>query len=100
MVGVDRCDILSIGAGMPRIGGRVEMTGITDVPDVATIPYLPLTSRPRIRWPNDARVALWVVPNIEHYQYEPAPHSFMRPWPRVPQPDVAHYSYYDYGNRV
>jgi peptidoglycan/xylan/chitin deacetylase (PgdA/CDA1 family) len=76
------------------------MKDITDVPDVATIPYLPLTSRPRIRWPNDARVALWVVPNIEHYQYEPPAHAFMRPWPRVPAPDVAHYSYYDYGNRV
>lgn len=76
------------------------MNGITDVPGIATIPYLPLISRPIVRWPNDARVALWVVPNIEHYQFQPAANRYMRPWPRVPAPDVAHYSYYDYGNRV
>jgi allantoinase len=67
---------------------------------VAEIPYLPIVSRPRIEWPNGARVALWVAPNIEHYQYLPPHNDFMRPWPRVPAPDVFHYSYYDYGNRV
>jgi allantoinase len=78
----------------------MSMSGITNVPGVATIPYLPLTSRPKIRWPDGARVALWIVPNIEHYQFQPSAHTYMQPWPRVPAPDVAHYSYYDYGNRV
>lgn len=69
--------------------------------DVAEIPYLPITSRPRITWPNNARVALWVAPNIEHYQFLPPPNPHIRPWPRLPSPpDVLHYSYYDYGNRV
>jgi peptidoglycan/xylan/chitin deacetylase (PgdA/CDA1 family) len=76
------------------------VTEITNVPGVARILYHPLTSRPTITWPNGAHVALWVVPNIEHYQFRPAPTDFMRPWPRVPVPDVAHYSYYDYGNRI
>ena len=31
------------------------------------MPYLPITDRPRIKWPNDARVAFWVAPNVEHY---------------------------------
>ena len=49
---------------------------------------------------NGARVALWVVPNIEHYEYLP---KFVRtrdPWPRSPHPDVLGYSLRDYGNRV
>ena len=36
--------------------------------------YSPIIDRPVIKWPNDARVALWVAPNIEHYDYLP-PHN-------------------------
>src|SRR4051812_34354088 len=35
------------------------------------IDYLPMIDRPIIRWPNGARVAFWVAPNIEHYEYLP-----------------------------
>jgi len=60
--------------------------------------YLPLIDRPRIRWPNDARVAFWVAPNIEFYEMDP-PDGQGRPlWPR-PHPDVLNYSLRDYGNR-
>ena len=34
--------------------------------------YLPLIDRPIIRWPNGARVAFWVGPNIEFYEIESA----------------------------
>jgi allantoinase len=64
------------------------------------VPYSPLPHRPVLRWPNDARVALWLVPNIEHYEYLP---KFVRtrdPWPRSPHPDVLGYAQRDYGNRV
>ena len=64
------------------------------------VPYSPILHRPPLRWPNGARVALWVVPNIEHYEYLP---KFVRtrdPWPRSPHPDVLGYSQRDYGNRV
>jgi allantoinase len=30
--------------------------------------YLPLIERPPLRWPNDARLALWIVPNIEFFE--------------------------------
>ena len=26
--------------------------------------YAPITERPIIKWPNDARVAFWVAPNM------------------------------------
>ena len=62
--------------------------------------YSAIIDRPRLRWPNDARVALWLAPNVEFYEYEPTPSEFRNPWPRVAHPDVLHYSYRDYGNRV
>ena len=68
--------------------------------DSDLIAYSPIAHRPALRWPNGARVALWVVPNIEHYEYLP---KFVRtrdPWPRSPHPDVLGYSQRDYGNRV
>jgi peptidoglycan/xylan/chitin deacetylase (PgdA/CDA1 family) len=67
-------------------------------PDI--IPYSPILRRPPLRWPGGARVALWVCPNIEHYEFLP---KFLRrrdPWPRSPHPDVLGYSIRDYGNRV
>lgn len=54
--------------------------------------YSPIIDRPMIRWPNNARVAFWVAPNIEWYEYTPLS--------RPTQPDIPFYSYRDYGNRV
>lgn len=54
--------------------------------------YLPIVDRPVIRWPNNARVALWVAPNVEWYEYTPLS--------RPTQPDIPSYSYHDYGNRI
>lgn len=67
-------------------------------PDI--VAYSPITHRPRLAWPNGARVALWVVPNIEHYEYLPAFVRTRDPWPRAPHPDVAGYASRDWGNRV
>jgi peptidoglycan/xylan/chitin deacetylase (PgdA/CDA1 family) len=62
-------------------------------------PYSPIIRRPRLEWPNGARVALWVIPNIEFF-------SLME---RVPAgsggtgttpPDVPTWAARDYGNRV
>jgi len=62
--------------------------------------YSGIVDRPTLRWPGDARVALWVVPNVEHYEFVP-PHSSLRnPWPRSPHPDILGYSQRDFGNRV
>ena len=62
--------------------------------------YLPLIDRPVIRWPNNARLALWIAPNMEHYEFMPPPSSGRDQWPRTPHPDVSSYAHRDYGNRV
>jgi allantoinase len=62
--------------------------------------YSPIDRRPRLQWPNGARVALWLVPNVEHYEYLPRKGQMRDPWPRMPHPDVLGYSRGDYGNRI
>lgn len=63
------------------------------------IPYSPIVDRAPIAWPGGAAVAVWVVPNVEHYEYLPPPGT-VDPYPRTPHPDVRKYAYHDYGNRV
>lgn len=58
-------------------------------------PYSAIIDRPKLEWPNGARVALWVNVNLEFFPYNE----------RVPQagrtiPDVPGWSRTDYGNRV
>lgn len=64
------------------------------------IDYSPITGRPRIEWPGKARVALFVCPNFEHYEFLPDPVRVRNPWPRMPHPDILGYGSKDYGNRV
>ncbi|MDE0845733.1 MAG: polysaccharide deacetylase family protein [Actinomycetota bacterium] len=64
------------------------------------IDYLPMVDRPTISWPDGARVAFWVAPNVEHYEYLPPRDPRRNPWPRSPHPDVQGYAHRDYGNRV
>lgn len=64
------------------------------------IAYSAAPERQPLRWPGGARVALWVVPNIEHYEYLPQQVRVRDPWPRVPHPDILGYGLRDYGNRV
>lgn len=62
--------------------------------------YSAMPERPRLRWPNGARVALWIAPNIEHYEYLPQQIRVRDPWPRMSHPDILGYGLRDYGNRV
>jgi len=62
--------------------------------------YSPIVERPKLELPGGARVAVWVVPNVEHYEYLPAEARVRNPWPRTPHPDVLGYGGRDYGNRV
>ena len=59
-------------------------------------PYSPIIRRPRLHWPEDARVALWVVPNVEFFSLD------TRPGGLGPGkiPDVPIWAMRDYGNRV
>ena len=61
--------------------------------------YSPIVTRPKLTWPGNKRVALWVVPNVEYYEYLPQV-RVRNPWPRMPHPDVLNYGVRDYGNRV
>ena len=67
---------------------------------IERLDYSPINARPRLTWPGGARLAIWVVPNIEHYEYMPAKIRVRDPWPRQPHPDVLNYGIRDYGNRV
>lgn len=53
-------------------------------------PYQAIVDRPPIAWPNGARVAVWVIPNVEHFHIEIGNEA----------PDIRNHSRRDYGNRV
>jgi peptidoglycan/xylan/chitin deacetylase (PgdA/CDA1 family) len=61
--------------------------------------YSPIVDRKPLRWPNGARVAVWVIPNIEYFHFD-------KPGVRVSgggaqlNPDVMNFSWRDYGTRV
>ena len=48
------------------------------------VDYSPIIERPPIKWPNGERVALWIAPNVEHYEYMPEQYGPRDPWPRTP----------------
>ena len=70
---------------VPREHGRFDYSAIID--------------RPVLRWPNGARVALWVIPNIEHFLFD-RPATRMADGALGLNPDVLNYSWRDYGVRV
>jgi hypothetical protein len=53
-------------------------------------PYRAIVDHPPVAWPNGAKVAVWVIPNIEHFHWEIGSGA----------PDVRNHSRRDYGNRV
>ena len=73
--------------------------------------WSPITTRPALRWPDHARVALCVIVNLEHFDWVMPPEA---PRPVTPlggrpggfgsgggrYPDIAGYSQREYGNRV
>ncbi len=58
-------------------------------------PYSPIIHRPRLMWPKNARVALWVIPNIEVFALN---ESVLTGSGKIP--DVPFYCIRDYGARV
>ncbi|MFI5265977.1 MAG: polysaccharide deacetylase family protein [Chloroflexota bacterium] len=57
--------------------------------------YSAIVDRPPLKWPNGAHVALWVIPNIEHFHFDQT-YGGTASTP----PDVIAYAPRDYGNRV
>lgn len=89
-----------------KIAARKVAPARPGVVDAGAIPrehgrfaYSAIVDRPPLRWPNGARVAVWVIPNIEHFLFD-------RPATRIADgalalnPDILNYSWRDYGVRV
>jgi peptidoglycan/xylan/chitin deacetylase (PgdA/CDA1 family) len=61
--------------------------------------------RPVLRWPDNARVALCVIVNLEHMEWHPPQDAFQNPalsggYGPAPFPDVTRWSHREYGHRV
>jgi peptidoglycan/xylan/chitin deacetylase (PgdA/CDA1 family) len=61
--------------------------------------YSPIVDRPPLKWPNGARVALWVIPNIEHFLFDRTSTPITHATTGL-IPDVLNYAWRDYGVRV
>ena len=70
----------------------------TAIPGSGRFDYLPITRRPDYRWPNGARLAVYMGFNVEHFAFGDGLGANLGP--ASPQPDVLNYSWREYGNRV
>ena len=68
------------------------------LPDHGRFAYRPITRRPDWRWPNGARLAVYLGFNIEHFAFGQGLGACLGP--PSPQPDVLNFSWREYGNRV
>jgi allantoinase len=58
----------------------------------------PIIRRPKLEWPNGARLAFWIAINVEHYRFDGPGLSLYSAPGRVP--DVLNYAWREYGPRV
>jgi len=68
------------------------------LPDHGRYAYQPITDRPDFRWPNGARLAIYLGLNLEHFAFGEGLGAELAPG--GPQPDILNYAWRDYGNRV
>ncbi|MEX1250407.1 MAG: polysaccharide deacetylase family protein [Hyphomonas sp.] len=61
--------------------------------------YWPYEGRPKITWPGGKKLAFWIAPNIEYYEFNPPPNPKRQAWPRG-NPDITGYSQRAWGNTV
>lgn len=61
--------------------------------------YWPIIRRPRLQWPNGARVAFWIGLNVEHHEVD-KPSTSLFPATAHLAPDPLNYGWRDYGPRV
>ena len=65
--------------------------------------YVPINRRPPLAWPNEARVALWVNPNVEFFGLDDVMPSNLNdrvPCDQAKIPNVRNWAVRDYGNRI
>jgi allantoinase len=65
-------------------------------------PYLPIVDRPALKLPNNARVAVWTIVNVEEWSPLGAMPRAVLPPPmgQAMLPDVPNWSWHEYGMRV
>lgn len=61
-------------------------------------PYSAMIDRPSSKWPNGARIAVWIIPNIEFFALDEQVPAAAGGGGKTP--DIAVWSVRDYGNRV
>ena len=61
--------------------------------------YSPLSSRPRLEWPDGKRLAFWIGLNVEYYELD-KPSTSIFPGTASLTPDPLNYGWRDYGPRV
>lgn len=61
--------------------------------------YWPYEGRPKIAWPDEKKLAFWIAPNVEFYEFDPPANPLRQPWPRG-NPDIVGYSQRAWGNTV
>jgi peptidoglycan/xylan/chitin deacetylase (PgdA/CDA1 family) len=66
------------------------------------VPYRPIAERPPLRLPGGARVAVWTIVNVEHWDAAaPMPRTVLPPPMGEPLvPDVPNWAWHEYGMRV
>src|SRR5258706_9382912 len=64
--------------------------------------YSAITNRPRLTLPGGARLAVWVIVNVEEWNpLEPMPRTVLTPPAGgSPMPDIPNWAWHEYGNRV
>jgi hypothetical protein len=66
------------------------------------IAYSPIPDRPRLKLPNGARMAVWVIVNVEEWDAKlTMPRTVLTPPAGgSPSPDIPNWAWHEYGNRV
>src|ERR1700737_5665599 len=66
------------------------------------ISYSPIAARPPLKLPNGARMAIWVIVNVEEWDAKlPMPRTVLTPPAGgSPSPDIPNWAWHEYGNRV
>lgn len=66
------------------------------------LPYSPISERPSLRLPDGARLAVWVMVNVERWDArETMPRTVQTPPAGgTPSPDIPNWAWHEYGNRV
>ena len=88
---------------MVAVEGRVSMSDNDIGASVrARIPYQSIHKRPALKLPNDARVAVWTIVNVENWNPRaPMPRTVIPPPMGQPLlPDVPNWAWHEYGMRV